>query len=72
LNNRELFDMWNDWCSKYKIKMELNNIQFGIKTTQLRNKVKSKTGEDFIIKNTHSYNTIYSHIYNKFFDILDQ
>ena len=72
LNNRELFDMWNDWCSKYKIKMELNNIQFGIKTTQLRNKVKSKTGEDFIIKDSHSNNTIYSHIYNKFLDILDQ
>ena len=72
LNNRELFDMWNDWCSKYKIKMELNNIQFGIKSTQLRNKVKSKTGEDFIIKDTRSNNTIYSHIYNKFLDILDQ
>ena len=70
--NKELFVMWNQWCSDYKIKMELNNIQFGIRITQLNNKVKSKTGECLIIKDTHSHNIIYSNVFNKFMNILDQ
>ena len=72
LNNRELFIMWNDWCSQYKVKIDLNNIQFGIRVTQLNNKVRCKTGEGFIIKDTHSSNIISSNIFNKFMDILDQ
>lgn len=72
LNNRELFDMWNDWCSKYKIKMDLNSIQFGIRITQLKNKVKCKTGEDFIYKDTNSKNFIYTNVFTKFMNILDQ
>lgn len=70
--NKELFVLWNDWCSVYKIKMELNNVQFGIRITQLNNKVKSKTGEGFIVKDTNSNNNIQSGIFNKFMDILDQ
>ena len=71
-SNNELFNMWNDWCTKYKVKMDLNHIQFGIRITQLNNKIKSKTGEEFYIKDSRRCHIIQSRIYNKFIDILEQ
>ena len=64
--------MWNDWCTKYKVKMDLNHIQFGIRITQLNNKIKSKTGEEFYIKESRRCHIIQSRIFNKFIDILEQ
>lgn len=71
-SNRELFNRWINWCEKYKIKMELNNIQFGIRIRQIRNKVRCKAGEDFITKDSHSSNIIYLPTFKKFIDILEQ
>lgn len=71
-SNNELFNMWNDWCTKYKVKMDLNHIQFGIRITQLNNKIKSKTGEEFYIKDSRRCHIIQSRIFNKFIDILEQ
>jgi hypothetical protein len=33
--NKKLFEEWNDWCTTNKIRVEYNNIQFGIKFSQI-------------------------------------
>ena len=71
LKKYELFQLWDNWCSRCKIKMELNNIQFGIRITQLNNKVKCKTGQDFTTKDTHQNIYIDGSVFNNFIHILD-
>jgi len=70
LNNNELFRAWNTWCGNNKINLEINNIQFGLKTFQLCKKIKAKTGEDFITKDTNGKNTIYKSVFIKYYESL--
>ena len=67
----ELFKIWNNWCSTNKISLEMNIIQFGMKTTQLTKRVKARTGKDFSIKDTHGNNTITASVFNQYFDLLN-
>jgi len=70
LNNNELFRAWTTWCSNNKINLEMNNIQFGMKTTLLCKKIKAKIGEDFITKDTNGKNTIYKSVFIKYYESL--
>lgn len=70
--NSDLFRLWNGWCTSNKVNSyDMNAIQFGIKARQLNNKVKAKTGEDFIIKDTNGKNTIDKPIFLRYFNYLD-
>ena len=58
--NLELFQDWNKWCEKNKIKSEMNNISFGIKLTQLIKKKLNLNGVVCIKKDaSNSTTTIY-------------
>lgn len=69
-NKTELFKIWIYWCSQNKINLEMNIIQFGMKTSQLNKKVKAKTGNDFIVKDTHSNISIYRSPFNLYYEFL--
>jgi hypothetical protein len=49
----------------------MNIIQFGIKTRQLSNLIKSQIEADFIIKDTNGYTTIIKSIFNQYYKTLD-
>lgn len=70
-SNQELFSKFNYWCSSCKINLDMNIIQFGIKTRQLSNLIKSQIEADFIIKDTNSYTTINKSIFNQYYKTLD-
>jgi hypothetical protein len=67
----ELFKIWVNWCSNNKINLEINNIQFGIKTCQLCKKIKANIGEDFITKDTHGNYYIIGSVFIKYNNLLD-
>ena len=69
-NKTELFRIWTYWCSQNRINLEMNIIQFGMKTSQLAKKVKANIGEDFIVKDTHSNISIYRSPFNLYYDSL--
>jgi len=68
--NQDLFKLWVNWCSNCKINLEMNNIQFGIRTTQLNKRIKAKTGTDFIIKDSHGKNTLTSSVFREYYLLL--
>jgi len=68
--NQELFKLWTNWCSNCKISLEMNHIQFGIKTSQLSKRIKAKTGADFIIKDTNGKNTLTSSVFRGYYQLL--
>jgi hypothetical protein len=68
--NCDLFRRWNHWCDTNKIERKMNNIQFGIKTHQLNERVKNRTGQHFIKKDTHGKNTITGSVFNEYYDYL--
>tara|TARA_S200002703_G_scaffold157664_1_gene166151 strand:+ start:2080 stop:4368 length:2289 start_codon:yes stop_codon:yes gene_type:complete len=69
-NKNDLFKLWINWCSNCKINLEMNNIQFGMKTSQLNKKVKAKTGNDFIDRDTNSNISIYRSPFNLYYNNL--
>ena len=55
-NDKSLFIEWKEWCLRNNIKIELNNIQFGLKLSLLMKQNINKEAE-CIKKDTHN-NTI--------------
>jgi hypothetical protein len=70
-HNSDLFKFWIHWCSTNKINIEMNNIQFGVRTYQLCKKIKTRTGTEFITKDTNGKNTIIGSIFNQYYQTLD-
>jgi len=55
--NKKLFEEWNDWCATNKIRVEYNNIQFGIKFSQIVKKKLNINGIECITRDLpHSTN----------------
>ena len=71
-HNSDLFKFWIHWCSTNKINIEMNNIQFGVRTYQLCKRIKTRTGTEFITKDTHGKNTIIGSIFNQYYQSLDE
>ena len=70
--NQEIFDEWNYWCERNKVKIEYNSIQFGIKMKSISKNIKLKTGEEGIVKDTsNNTTTIYTNIIRTYLNKLD-
>ena len=67
----DLFKIWLNWCSTNKINMDMNNIQFGIKTWQLSKKIKGKTHSDFISKDFNGIIFIDGDVFKQYYELLD-
>lgn len=70
--NKYLFYKWNEWCVESKIEYRLNNIQFGMKTSQLSKTIKAKIDKDFCIKDSHGNNTFIKSVFEQYYNILNQ
>jgi len=72
ISKNDFFKKWKDWCADCNItNIDFNKIQFGIKKQTINKKVKSKTGHDFIIMDSHGYNIIYKNPFLKYMESLN-
>lgn len=71
-SNKELFTLWNNWCDRYKVKLEYNGISFGIKITNLMKNKLNINGKVCVKKDTkHSTTTLFIQPLKEFFDMLN-
>lgn len=71
-DNKRLFKRWDLFCKQSNIKLEITNIQFGIKTTSLSKKIETSTNKKGIVKDTKkNTTTIYFDVIKEYFDLID-
>ena len=70
LTNKELFQLWLQWCAESRIKYECNNISFGLKVKFLCLEIKSKIKYDFCDKNVHHY-IFYKNVFREYIEMIE-